>query len=612
MSLYDPYLSPVPSSTSMEEIDALIARADACLTADQNHEAMQHYQQALELQPQHAHALHRMGIVCFRLQQNDHSRQYLDQALTVVPARADIWEHRGILAAAMQDRVGAEAFYHRALALAGSTASLHRNLADCLRSSGRLAEARLHYTKALEWDPGLHHAVRALARISTKLDQLPEAADYWLQACALDSVESSDAVEFFAALSKAGRHAQLDAVLAQLRERFAADGAALERLAFALNGIHRFRDAISVAEQGIAIDPQNAWLHHNASFSFNMLGEFERMRLHTIEAARLLPDNPNMQFNLAATQLRLGDFEQGWKQYRWHEALPENANLVRPGFPEWAGEPVAGCTFLLVGEQGLGDQLQFLRMADWLDRQGARVDVWVDAPLGELARGAAGVHAAWTTSPPGRYDYWCRMLRMPEHMKLTLSMLPVAMPYLAGEQGKVQRWRKRLDAVANVGASGVRKKRVGLVWAGNPAYGLDRYRSIPLSRWQAVLADSDVQWFSLQMGRVQDEAATLPAEFDMQMLGPEINSFSDTLAIIESLDLVITVDTAVAHLAGASGRPVWVMIPTCTDFRWMIDRSDSPWYPSVRLFRQRELGQWDALLDEVRTSLQEFAHPSLS
>jgi len=138
-------------------------------------------------------------------------------------------------------------------------------------------------------------------------------------------------------------------------------------------------------------------------------------------------------------------------------------------------------------------------------------------------------------------------------MKLTLSMLPVAMPYLAAEPARVQRWENRLNAIAKVGAGGVRKKRVGLVWAGNPAYGLDRYRSIPLNRWHAVLAQSDVQWFSLQMGRAQDEAAALPAEIDMHMLGPEINSFSDTIAIIESLHLVITVDTAVAHLAGALG-----------------------------------------------------------
>jgi len=593
---------------SMEELDALIVRADAYLAAHQTHEAMQQYQQVLEQQPRHAHALHRMGLACFHLDQAERSREYLDEALTVAPERADIWEHRGILAAGGGDRVGAEAFYHRALGLAGSTATLHRNLADCLRLSSRFAEARLHYIKALELDPGLHHAVRALARISTELGQFADAADYWLQAWALDSTRKSEVVELFAALSKASRDSQIDALLDQLRARFAAnaDADALERLAFALNGIHRFRDAIGVAVQGLAINPRNAWLHHNASYAFNMLGEFAPMHLHTIKAAKLLPDDARMQFNLAAAQLRLGDFEQGWKQYHWHEALPENHDLVHPGFPEWKGEPVAGCRFLLIGEQGLGDQLQFLRMADWLNRQGASVDVWVEAPLGELARSAAGVHAAWTTSPPGSYDYWCRMLRAPEHMKLEPSMLPLAMPYVTPTPAKVRGWQDRLAEIDRADRHGTRRKRVGLVWAGNPGYGLDRFRSIPLERFRAVLGQAGVKWFSLQMGRAQEEAAALPAEIGMHLLGPEINGFSDTLAIIDALDLVITVDTAVAHLSGAAGRPVWILLPTFTDWRWMIERTDSPWYPSARLFRQREFGRWEQVLEEVQTALQGY------
>lgn len=267
---------------------------------------------------------------------------------------------------------------------------------------------------------------------------------------------------------------------------------------------------------------------------------------------------------------------------------------------------MAGCRFLLVGEQGLGDQLQFLRMAAWLHRQGAIVDVWVEVPLGELARGAAGVHAAWTTAPPGPYDYWCRMLRMPEHMKLDLPMLPGEMPYLVANAGKVRRWQNRLDAIDQVNPREMRRKRVGLVWAGNPAYGLDCYRSIPLDRWRSVLECPGVKWFSLQKGDAQDEVATLPVEVDMHLLGREIQCFSDTLAIFQALDLVITVDTAVAHLAGASGTPVWVLVPTFTDWRWMVERDDSPWYPSVRLFRQRELGRWDAVLDNVANALREY------
>jgi tetratricopeptide (TPR) repeat protein len=587
-------------------IGALIVQADTCFAAGRTAEAMRMYERVLQQQPRQAHALHRMGIACFRENQSERARQYLDEALTVAPERADIWEHRGLLAALGNDRVAAEAFYHRALDLAGSTASLHRNLADCLKLSGRLPEARRHYARALELDPSLHHAVRALARISAEAGDSVAAADHWLQAWSLDPSDVADAQALITALSKAGREAHIDVLLPQLRTRFAADASALERLAFALNNIDRFKDAIRVALQGIGVDPDNAWLHHNASYAFNMLGAFEPMRLHTIEAARLLADHPRMQFNLAATQLRLGDFAQGWKQYRWHEALPENHDLARPAFPEWKGQPVAGCRFLLIGEQGLGDQLQFLRMAEWLSRQGATVDVWVLAPLLGLARGVPGVHAAWATLPPGPYDYWCRITRLPEYMRLEQSMLPLAMPYLTAEATSVERWRQRLDAMKADDAYNKRKKRVGLVWAGNPAFRLDRYRSISLSRLRPVLELPEINWFSLQMGRAQDEAAALSADIGMQMLGPEIGSFDDTLAIFQSLDLVITVDTAVAHLAGAAGMPVWILLPTCTDWRWMIDRTDSPWYPSARLFRQRELDQWDPVLDDVLIALREF------
>lgn len=589
-------------------VNALIASADEHFAAGRTHEAMFAYERALEQHPRHGHALHRMGLACFREGKVERSRQYMDDALTVAPDRADIWEHRGLLAALQGERVAAEAFYHRALDLSGGTASLHRNLADCLKLSGRLAEARMHYEKALELDPGLNHAVRALARLSTECEQFADAAEFWTRAWALESSRLQDGLELIAAMWKAGRDEWIDPVLAQLRTRFSADAAALEQVAFTLNSAHRFRDAANVIAEALAIDPRRAGLHHNASYVCNMLGDFSQMRLHAAEAARLLPGNAHIQFNLAAAQLRFGDFEQGWKQYRWHEALPENHDLVRPSFSEWQGEPVAGRRFLLIGEQGLGDQIQFLRLAAWLSRQGAWVDVWVDAPLAEVARGASGVHAIWTQLPPKPYDFWCRMLRMPEHMKLELSMLPVAMPYLAARPEGVRRWQRRIDASDNADThpSPSRKKRVGLVWAGNPAYALDRYRSVALSRLLPILGQPAVKWISLQMGQAQDEAAALPANIDIQMLGSEIGDFSDTLDIIQTLDLVITVDTSVAHLAGAAGRPVWILLPTCTDWRWMADRDDSPWYPSARLFRQRELGRWDTVLDDVRTALRDY------
>jgi len=556
--------------------------------------------------PNDAHALHQLGLAYFREGALSHACEQLDRALNAAPERPDIWEHRGLLAALRGDRIAAEAFYHRALSISGGSASLHRNLADCLKLSGRLDEARRHYLNALGFEPTLHHAVRALAQICADQAQYADAADFWQRAWALDSSNSADGCMLIAALFKAGREAELDAIWPAVRARCAANANALQQLAFALNGAQRFVEAVSVARQGVALDPHDAWLHHNASFALNMLGDFEQMHVHAAEAARLLPGNALMQFNLAAAQLRAGDFQRGWKQYRWHEALPENHNLVRPAYPEWQGERVFGCRFLLVGEQGLGDQIQFLRMADWLHERGAQVDVWVEEPLGDVARRAAGVHAAWTTVPPGPYDYWCRMLRMPEHMNLELSMLPLASAYLRVEPCKLRRWRNRLEALTVHKAQRPFRKRVGIVWAGNPAYGLDRYRSIALRQWWPLLEQPRVRWFSLQKGDAQHDTAASSACSQMHPLGPEIHDFADTLAIIQSLDLVITVDTAVAHLAGACGTPVWVLVPTFTDWRWMVARDDSPWYPSMRLFRQRELGQWDAVLADVARALTEF------
>jgi hypothetical protein len=321
-----------------------------------------------------------------------------------------------------------------------------------------------------------------------------------------------------------------------------------------------------------------------------------------------MPDDAVMQSNLANAHLLFGEFEPGWAKDRWREKMPANRDLARPNFPEWQGEPLSGRKFLLLGEQGLGDQIQFLRMAAWLHRQGATVDVWVDVPLGELARGASGVNAAWVTRPAGPYDYWSRMLRMPEYAKLDFAMLPVAMPYLTVTPEKRHQWQTYLDGISRAGHKEKKKKatkkRIGLVWAGNPDYANDRYRSIKLNALQSVLAQTGVTWYSVQKGDEERDSEPLAQQFDMHTLGPVIRDFTDTLAILHSLDLLITVDTSVAHLAGAAGLPVWVLIPAYTDWRWMTERTDSPWYPSMRLFRQRELGEWGPVIEEVRDALR--------
>ncbi|MFP3566700.1 tetratricopeptide repeat protein [Paraburkholderia sp. SIMBA_030] len=589
-----------------DDTDALVTRADAHFSALRFGEAMNGYRNVLAVRPRDAHALHRMGLASVHLDQIDQARGYLEQAVQAAPDQAELREHAGLLAALKHDDAAAEAHYRRAIALAGNTASLHRNLADCLRRSGRLREAMAHYKQSVEIDPALHHAVRAMARISTQLGAIDDAADYWLRAWALDPADLQDGLDLIAALAKTARANQLEKAITQIRTRFAGDAAALKSLSFVLNANDRFNEALSVARQGLAIDPHYPLLHHNAARALSIGGRTAESRPHSMEAARLLPDNSYMQFHLAGVQLALGEFEAGWKQYRWFYELPDKRKeLVYPSFPEWKGEPVAGRQFLLVGEQGRGDEIQFIRFAEWLHRQGATVDVLVSAPIAELATSMTSVRTVLTTVPSGPYDYWSYMLRMPEYMKLDLPTLPIAMPYLTARPEKIQYWEAYIDAMSPRGGS-TKPRRVGVVWAGSPYHALDRYRSVRLEALKPLLALQGVTWYSVQKGDREHESEGLANEFDVHTLGPAIKDFTDTLAILHAFDLLITVDTSVAHLAGAAGLPVWVLVPAYSEWRWLTNRTDSPWYPSMRLFRQQELGEWDEVIEAVRGELSKW------
>jgi hypothetical protein len=329
-----------------------------------------------------------------------------------------------------------------------------------------------------------------------------------------------------------------------------------------------------------------------------------------MEAARLMPDSAVMHYHLACVQLASGQFKEGWTRLKAFYALPDTqSRLLTPvSFPEWNGEPVAGCQFLLVEEQGDGDKIQCIRFAEWLHRQGATVDLLVTRPVARVAATMKCIRAVYSSvSPPGPYDYWTHLLKMPEHMGLDLSTLPgCPIPYVFATPENVHRWRTRIEA-ASPANSHARQRRIGFVWAGRPTYVFDRFRSVRLELFKPLFAVPGTTWFSVQKGNRERESEALTDEFDIHTLGPAIGDFTDTLAILETLDLVITVDTSVAHLAGAAGRPVWVLVPAYFEWRWLVGRTDSPWYPSMRLFRQRELGNWEPVIEEVRMALQEWS-----
>jgi hypothetical protein len=436
----------------------------------------------------------------------------------------------------------------------------------------------------------------------TDVNTLIARANAW----ALDPSNLQDGLDLVAALAKARSTARLDEAVRQIRTRHATNTEALEALCLALYRIDHFSEMLSVARQGLDIDPQRAVLHLYAAHALCVRGYNVEAMIHSREAARLLPDDPVMQYQLACLELSNGEFKNGWTRHNLFYTLPVQLNsLVFPDFPVWNGERVAGRAFLLVGEQGRGDEIQFIRFAEWLHQRGAIVDVLVSQPIARIATSMPGVRSVVTELPAGPYDYWSHMLRMPEHVKLDLPMLPIVMPYLAAEPDTLDFWQACIDLIS---PEAIHEKisRIGVVWAGGPYHVLDRFRSIRLDALKPLFGLPNTTWFSLQKGDRERDSEALADEFSLHTLGPTIEDFADTLAILETLDLLITVDTSVAHLAGAANLPVWVLLPAYTDWRWLKDRTNSPWYPSMRLFHQRELGDWQPVIAEVREALREW------
>jgi tetratricopeptide (TPR) repeat protein len=588
----------------------LIARADAYFSEKRLSEAIHTYSQVLDLQPQNVHALHCAGLASFLDNQIERARQFLSRATLAAPDRADILEQSGLLAALANDGAEAEAYYRRALNVAGSTTSLYRNLADCLRQLGRLAEAKEHYEQAISMQSDLHHAIRAIARISTELRETEDAADYWLRAWALDPSALQDGLDLIVALSNANRSRQLAQTIEQLRTRFAGDAEALRVISGVLNENHHYADGFRLATQGLATNPENHFLYYNAARALWMCGHTRECLPYALQAARLWPEDAStsVQYFVSCVQLALGNFDEGWKQHKIFYTYPSISNqLIHLHFPEWNGEPLSGCRFLYVLHQGFGDQIQFLRFVEWLHRQGATVDVLVDLPLAGITASMTGVRAVYThpTVPKGPYEYWSYMMRIPEYMNLKLSMLPLAMPYIATTQDRREHWRTYVGSTCQH-LDDAKGRRVGFVWKGSPNTANDRFRSIRLEALRPLFGLPSITWFSVQKGDAEEKSKSLADEFDVHTLGPMIEDFSDTLAILETFDLLITVDSSVAHLAGAAGLPVWVLLPAYSEWRWLADRTDSPWYPSMRLFRQRELGQWGPVIEEVHGALRDW------
>jgi Flp pilus assembly protein TadD len=368
----------------------------------------------------------------------------------------------------------------------------------------------------------------------------------------------------------------------------------------ALRGLGRLDEAVASLRAAVALQPDYAEAHNNLGIAWQRQGRLDAAIDCYRRSLALNPDIPEVHNNLAMALLARGDLAAGWAEYEWRWKTRQLAAGWRDfARPQWAGEPADGRTLLIHAEQGFGDTLQFCRYAPLAAARGLRVVLEVQPPLVRLLRGLPGIDrvVAHGEALPD-FDLHCPMLSLPLAFGTTLGSIPADVPYLHADAAQAAAWGTRVAAAGE----GV---RIGLAWAGNPSEqtpaggALDRRRSIDPGRLAPFFAVPGLRFFSLQK-----DGPAAPADFALTDVMPEMGDFADTAALVANLDLVVSVDTAVAHLAAALGKPVWLLDRFDPDWRWLFGRRDSPWYPTLRIYRQPRPGDWDSVLADVARDLR--------
>jgi len=477
---------------------------------------------------------------------------YYRHVLAAHPQHADSRHLMGVLAHQVGNDAVAEQLIREAIALEPRTSAFHANLGNVLRAQGRSGEALASYQTALDLDPGSGTAHNNLALGLKAVGRLDEAEAAARRAMALKPDMPEAQAALGAILADAGR---LDPSEAALRS-------------------------------AIAMRPDYAEAHDDLGTVLKEQGRTVDAVIAFREAVRLKPDLANVHNNLAMALLADGAFEEGWREYEWRWKTPRMAPTVRNfGQPQWRGEAGEDRTILVHAEQGFGDTIQFCRYAPLVAARGFKVVLEVPAPLQRLLGSLEGVSQVVVQGePPPAFDLHCPMLSLPLAFATRLETIPAHTPYLAPDPANVAAWSERLSGVSGL--------KVGVAWIGNPNTTAHERRSLPRDQLTALVKAPGVRFVSLQKDAAEPDLPLLD-------LMSEVADFADTAALIANLDLVISVDTAVAHLAGAVGKPVWLLDRFDPDWRWLLGRSDSPWYPSLTIYRQPKPGDWVAVMSQI-------------
>ncbi len=630
-------------------------------------EAEAFYLEVLAALPNSFDALHLLGVLKHQNGESIEALRLIGRALASNDGAASAHSNYGTVLAALARHEEALASYERALALKPEFAEALHNRGNALNALGRGEEALASFDRALALKPDyfdallnraqlLHTLARdeeALANVEQALKLKPtHVAALTLHGrialklkgneAALPSLDRALALKHDdadALVTRGNIHYAMKSYVAALTDYNRAllvrpDAAPLHNnIGNVLRDVGRHKDALASFDRALELDPDyvdvysnraNAYLELNRAgaalagyeralalkpdFTYALVNRGNALRylnrfdeaIESIDRAlALAPELAEAHWNKGLLLLSRGDFERGLPEYEWRWRREGEAKPRDFSQPLWHGEDLADRTILLHAEQGFGDTIQFLRYLPLVVAKGGRVVLELPDSLIPLVGPREGVVAIVSRGQPlPAFDLHCPLLSLPLAFGTTLSTIPAFTPYLHAPAERATKWRVLLPRTG--------RPRVGLVWSGKPSHKNDRNRSIAFVRLAPLLTVPGIDFISLQREYRDSDRASLATFPNLLRIDPSLTDFADTAAVIDMLDLVVTVDTAVAHLAGAMGKPVWIMLSAVLDWRWLLEREDSPWYPTARLFRQTEIGCWDNVIDRVVREIGAF------
>jgi Flp pilus assembly protein TadD len=482
------------------------------------------------------------------------------------------------------------------------SAQAHYNLGVALAQQQKLDEAAACLRQAIHVQPSYPPPHYGLGNVLVSQGKRPEAIPCYREAIRLKPDFAGAYNNLGLALAEERRLAEAVVVLRQAVRLRPQAAESHNNLGMVLAELGRFAEAESCYHEALRLAPGYADAHNNLGSTYKEQGRTQEALASYDLALLFQPNGSGARWNRALAWLSAGDFEHGWPEYEWRWNRPKTPPRRLPQ-PRWDGGSLAGKTLLIYVEQGLGDTFQFIRYAPLVKAQGATVLVECPAFLHPLLSRCQGIDRLLAEgSPLPEFDCHTPLLSLPHILRTNWATLPAEVPYLFADPERVGRWAEELRPLEGF--------KVGIAWQGNRHHQWDHFRSFPADHFAALAQVPDVRLVSLQKGPAAEQLRRLVKRFAVTEVDSEKDAptaaFMDTAAIMKNLDLVVTADTSLAHLAGGLGVPVWLPLSAVSDWRWLLKREDSPWYPTMRLFRQKTLGDWDGVFRRMAAALRKL------